>query len=102
MNKIIILFFLSFYACGNKHKNNIKSYEMTFLEFKNSTIEKLNTKDTSFENDNNKSLEMIKIFNTINYYNLNDSLSDKYNSVFLKFYIQKIVKHLGCKVSIGM
>lgn len=100
-NKNIILLFF-FCACSMKKQEVIKKNVMTLLEFKAKTIEKNIELKKLVQLNDSASIELIKISNTINYYNLNDTPFQTYQVIFLNTYLQKIVTRLGCQISAGM
>jgi hypothetical protein len=100
---------LLFFSCkqapditpSKKQSNGDTSF--TLYDFK----EKVETDKTivsePFTNpDTARCIELIKVYNTISYYSLQDSVYTSFSRYFDKNYLMNIVNVLGCEVTVGM
>jgi hypothetical protein len=109
MTKPLIIVMFLFFSCNQEphttpskqQSNNDTSF--TLYDFK----EKVETDKTivsePFTNlDTARYIELTKLYNTISYYSLQDSVYTSYRRYFDKNYLMNIVNVLGCEVTVGM
>ena len=109
MTKSLIIVILLFLSC-NQAPNTVSSKQQsngntsfTLFDFKKIVETDKNIVSEPFTNlDTVRCIELIKVYNTISYYNLQDSVYTSYSRDFDKNYIMNIVNILGCEVTVGM
>lgn len=84
-------------SCTTNQEQPIK-----YSEFKNTVEIQLPTLIENKSMDSIEAVRKVKIYNTIYYYSLTDSIFVKYANNFDRFCLYRIVKRFNCQLSIGM
>jgi hypothetical protein len=103
---VILLFFLSCnqapHTTPSKQQSN-SDISFTLREFEKKVENDKTIVSEPFTNfDTARYIELIKVYNTISYYSLQDSVYTSYRRYFDKNYLMNIVNVLGCEVTVGM
>ena len=109
MKKILVAIIPAFFSCNlAPHTNPSKQQSngdtsFTLFDFKKKVETDKSIVSEPFTNlDTPRYIELIKVYNTISYYSLQDSVYTSYRRYFDKNYLMKIVNVLGCEVTVGL
>lgn len=109
MKKILVAIILAFFSCNqepdtgsSKQKSN-GDISFTLLDFEKKVENNNSLVKESFRKlDTAKYIELTKLYNTISYYSLRDSVYSSFRRNYDKNYLMSIAEVLGCEATVGL